>query len=276
MSFDAIVNNHYGSKNLMDRILEGLGVAGKDVGSLTTADLAPVDAFHTRGKAATVELATLAGITASDRVLDVGCGLGGTARHLAQEFGCRVDGLDLTEEYITVGQRLNDLVGLDDSVDLRQGSALAMPHQAGVFDVAWTEHVQMNIADKHAFYAESARVLKPGGRFLFHDVFLGGGADPIYPVPWAENAALSFLATEAEARIAIEGAGLDIESWDVRTAESAAFFEKTLAWIAENGVPPLGIHLLMGKTAPEKLRNFTRNLSEERVTVVMGSAVKKD
>lgn len=275
MSFDALVGGHYGSGGLLERILEGLKQGGKDPSSLTPDDLVPVDAFHSRGKAATVELAELAGITSADRVLDLGCGLGGTGRHLAAEFGCRVDGLDLTDEYINVGNHLTRLVGLGDQVTLSQGNALQIPHEADLFDVAWTDHVQMNIEDKNAFYNEIARVLKPGGRLLFHDVFLGNGEAPLYPVPWAEDPSLSFLATEAEAQAAIKSAGLEITAWAIRTPESVAFFDKSLAWIAENGTPPLGIHLLMGDSAPDKLGNFACNLREERVTVVMGLAVKR-
>ena len=62
----------------------------------------------------------------------------------------------------------------------------------------------MNIAEKEKFYGEIARVLKPGGRFLFHDVFCGTGDAPFYPLPWAEDASLSSLATEAEARATME------------------------------------------------------------------------
>jgi len=274
-SFDALVGNFYGSNDLLERILKGLDLAGKDSSSLVADDLVPVDAFHSRGRAATVELAQLAGITPTDRVLDVGCGLGGTARHLAQEFGCRVNGIDLTREYIEVGNRLTELVGLEEKVALHQGNALEIPHETGYFDIAWTDHVQMNIEDKNGFYREIARILKPGGRLLFHDVFSGSGEAPLYPVPWAENKSICYLTAGSEAEEAIAQAGMEIEVWEVKTAESAEFFNRALARIADKGVPPLGIHLLMGSTAPDKLRNYAINLGEDRVSVVMGSAVKK-
>ena len=135
--------------------------------------------------------------------------------------------------------------------------------------------MQMNIADKKQFYAEIARVLKPGGRFVFHDVFRGSGDSPFYPLPWAEQESFSFLATEEEARVAIGQAGLAIDQWNVKIQESLEFFKIVITKIEADGPPPLGIHLLMGDNARDKLQNYIRNLSEDRTSVAMGLALKK-
>jgi ubiquinone/menaquinone biosynthesis C-methylase UbiE len=264
------VNKHYGYSGLMHRIESGLISAGKDIDALTVDDLAAVDEFHTRGRESTREVAALGCLKPTDHILDVGCGLGGTARHLAHQYGCKVTGVDLTNEYIEVGQRLTEFVGLDDRVDLHQGSALELPFEDGRFDVVWTEHVQMNIADKVRFYSEIGRILKPGGQLLFHDIFLGNGDTPYYPVPWAEDESISILIPETEARSHIERSGLRIDQWNQKTKESIEFFEKVLA----NGPPPLGIHLLMGETARTKILNYQRSLIENRVTVTIGRALK--
>jgi ubiquinone/menaquinone biosynthesis C-methylase UbiE len=259
----------------MEKIEAALDLAGKDVGSLEVDDLAPIDEFHTRGRESTLEVAELANIQASDLVLDVGCGLGGTARHLAEIYNCHVTGFDLTDEYISVGKRLTDLVGLSDRVELRQGSALEIPFDDEQFDIVWTEHVQMNIADKNKFYSEIARVLKPGGRFVFHDVFRGTGDSPFYPLPWAEQESFSFLATEEEARATFDQVGLSIDQWDIKIQESLEFFKMVIAKIETDGPPPLGIHLLMGDNARDKLQNYIRNLTGDRVSVALGRAHKK-
>jgi len=275
MNTDDLIDQHYGFGGIMEKIEAALDLAGKDVGSLSVDDLAPIDEFHTRGRESTLEVAELANLQATDLVLDVGCGLGGTARHLAEIYNCHVTGFDLTDEYISVGKKLTDLVGLSDRVELRQGSALEIPFDDEQFDVVWTEHVQMNIANKDKFYSEIARVLKPGGRFVFHDVFRGTGDSPFYPLPWAEQESFSFLATEAEARAVFDQVGLAIDQWNIKIQESLEFFKMVIAKIENDGPPPLGIHLLMGDNARDKLQNYIRNLTDDRVSVALGRAHKK-
>ncbi|MHC4687145.1 MAG: class I SAM-dependent methyltransferase, partial [Planctomycetota bacterium] len=260
LNVDELVEKQYGIGEILEKIESGLKLAGKDVNSLTVDDLAPIDEFHTRGREATREVAELVNLKASDLVLDVGCGLGGTARHLAEQYKCNLIGIDLTEEYISVGTKLTELVNLSDRVELRYGSALDIPYGDERFDIVWTQHVQMNIADKNRFYSEIVRVLKPGGRFLFHDIFRGSGESPFYPAPWAEDESMSALVTETEARSTIEEVGLEIDQWIGKVQESIEFFERVLSKIEADGPPPIGIHLLMGGNAKDKLRNYARNL----------------
>jgi ubiquinone/menaquinone biosynthesis C-methylase UbiE len=271
---DETVEKFYGLGELWDKIESGLRLAGKDINSLTVDDLIPIDEFHTRGRKATREVAELSNIKASDLVLDVGCGLGGTARYLAEQYRCKVKGIDLTQEYISVGTKLTALVNLDDRVKLRHGSALDIPYEDERFDIVWTQHVQMNIADKRRFYSEIGRVLKPGGRFLFHDVFRSSKESPLFPTPWAEDASMSALETETEVRATIEQVGLEIDQWIGKVQESVKFFERVLTGIETKGLPPLGIHLILGDNAKDKLRNYARNLSENRMTVAVGKAHK--
>jgi ubiquinone/menaquinone biosynthesis C-methylase UbiE len=275
MNIDALVDKHYGFGGIMEKIEAALNLAGKDINSLTVEDLAPIDEFHTRGRESTLEVVELANLKASDLVLDVGCGLGGTARYLAEQYECNVVGLDLTEEYISVGNKLTNLVGLSDRVELRHGSALEIPYEDERFDMVWTEHVQMNIADKNRFYSEIVRVLKPGGRLLFHDIFRGLGDLPSYPTPWAEDESISALVTEMEARSTIEQVGLEIDQWIVKVQDSIEFFKRVSARIEADGPPSIGIHILMGDNAKEKLQNYVRNLTEDRVSVALGMAHKK-
>lgn len=157
------VKTHYGSPHLAQAIIAALEDAGADIQRLSPEELAPIDEFHIRGRTATLELAQAAGLRSTMRVLDVGSGIGGTSRCLAKEFGCRVTGIDLTEEYCQVASMLTEKVGLDGLIDYQQGNATDLPFEDNEFDVVWTEHVAMNIPDKRRLYGEMHRVLRPGG-----------------------------------------------------------------------------------------------------------------
>jgi MPBQ/MSBQ methyltransferase len=159
------VERHYTRSQLERSILQALEGAGKDLERLSLDDLAPIDEFHIRGRAATRELAQEIGLDRQKRVLDIGCGLGGPSRHLASEYGCRVIGLDLTEEYCRVAEALSARLGLQDLVSYRTGDALEIPFEDGSFDVVWTQHVSMNISDKTRLYGETYRILRPGRPF---------------------------------------------------------------------------------------------------------------
>jgi ubiquinone/menaquinone biosynthesis C-methylase UbiE len=269
---DAMVKRQYGIGEIWQKIESGLKMAGKDVNSLTVDELAPIDEFHTRGRSATQELAEMANLKASDLVLDVGCALGGTARYLAEHYKCQVKGIDIIEEYISAGTKLTESTNLSDRVELVYGSALDLPYEDERFDIVLTQHVQMNIVDKQRFYSEIERVLKPGGRFIFHDVFLSGGKPALYPVPWAEDESISAMVTEEQARSTIESLSLQVDQWNGKVPESVKFFERVLTRIEADGHPPFGIHLILGDNAEDKLRNHARNLSENRFSVVVGMA----
>lgn len=274
-NYEEAVNRQYGVGEIISKISDGLDLADKSLSTLRVDDLSPIDEFHTRGRTATREATELVELKATDVILDVGCGLGGTARHLAEEFNCRVIGIDLTEEYISVGTKLTELVALTSRVTLHQGNALSIPYGDQVFDIVWTEHAQMNIEDKNRFYSEVARVLKPQGWFLFHDIFMGINGSPHYPVPWADKESISALVSVQEVQRIMGQSGFRIVDWTDKTRESIDFFESTLAKIETYGQPPLGIHLLMGNTAREKIQNYCKNLLEHHVTVVLGTAQRE-
>ena len=269
------VEKHYGRGRILDSILASLQQMGKDPSHLQPEDLAPVDEFHVRGREATVELAGRGALEPGTRILDVGCGLGGSARYLAVEHACQVTGIDLTEEYIEVANALAKLVGLGDRTRFQQANALAMPFKDGEFDAVWTQHVQMNIADKAGLYREIARVTKPGGRFLFHDIFAGDGGPLHFPVPWAEDASISFLATPGEVKRMLEDSGFVLRDWVDTTAPSLQWTDGIIERVKASGPPPLGTHLLMGATAKTKLETVVRNLREGRIVVYQACAEKR-
>ena len=99
-------------------IEQALTAAGKRTAELQPSDLAMLEDFHSLGRLATVALIDLAEISASDRVLDAGAGIGGTARLIATERGAHVTAVDLTSEYCEVAEWLNHAVGLGGLIDV--------------------------------------------------------------------------------------------------------------------------------------------------------------
>lgn len=208
------VKTHYTRSGLSEAILTALRDAGIESDNVRPADLASLDEFHIRGRQATIELAQLLGLSKHDKVLDIGSGLGGASRTLAAEFGCCVTGLDLTEEYCRVATMLSELTKLSDRTEYRHGNALDMPFSNDTFDVAWTQHASMNIADKDKFYAEVYRVVKPNGRFAMYDIVGGPGGELNFPVPWARDASSSFLIQPDELRAKLEASGFTVIVWN--------------------------------------------------------------
>ncbi|MBL8474129.1 MAG: methyltransferase domain-containing protein [Rhodocyclaceae bacterium] len=266
---------HYATGNLIAALRQALQAAGKDPSRLVPADLAPVDEFHVRGREATLELASRARPEAGELVLDVGCGLGGSARHLAQVHGCRVCAVDLTQTYVAAAHTLAQWVGLDSVVHFQCASALALPYAPASFDLVWTEHVQMNIADKRAFYTELLRVLQPGGRLAFHDVFQGAGGAPHYPVPWAGHAGLSHLIAPAAARDLLESLGAELLDWEDRSEITLEWFRRIVDRQHQSGPPPLGLHILMGESAARKTENLMQSLAANCIRIVQAVVRKR-
>lgn len=212
MSYTSI-DHHYGQPNLSGVLLGALAGEGKNVDDLSPNDLVPFENLHVRGRAATRDLARLAGLRSRTRVLDIGCGIGGPARTLAVEYGCRVTGIDLTESLVQAGRMLTERVGLTDAVSLHVGDALDLPFDEGSFDAAWMQHMAMNVQEKGRLYREARRVLRPGGRLALHEVVAGSVCPPHYPVPWARVSAFSFLVSPGALRTTLAQNGFLEVTW---------------------------------------------------------------
>lgn len=263
------VAKHYTHGSLIASIRAGIESLGKTTDSVTVDDLAPVDEFHIGGRKSSEEFLGQLGLASEHHVLDVGCGLGGAARFVASRYRCRVTGIDLTQEYVETGRTLCGWVGLDDRVSLHQGSALAMPFPGGDFDGAYMLHVGMNIEDKAQLCSEVSRVLQSGSPFGIYDVMRTGDGELTYPVPWATTAESSALAEPEQYREALRAAGFAVIAERNRRDFALAFFEQLRAKTsAAGGPPPLGLHILMGKNTPDKVRNMIDNISAGRIAPV--------
>jgi SAM-dependent methyltransferase len=266
-----LVRGQYSTGLSRRNIEQALVAAGKDVEHLQPADLALLEDFHTMGRIATSQLVDLTGITSDTRVLDAGSGIGGTARFVADRFGCDVTAVDLTEEYCETSSWLNRLVGLDNWVVVRQADITDLPFADARFDVVLSQHVQMNVADKARLYSEARRVLVGSGRLALWDITIGGLGELDYPLPWATGPEVSHLVTPEQLKSSIESAGFEIEFWNDLTDQAASVMQALLA-LPPN---PLGLHAFVADFA-DKAGNLTAALSDGRLRAIQGVARATD
>lgn len=264
MPGSSAIADHWGQGDVFALIVAALDKAGKPLHALTIEDLAPADHFHARGLPATIELADCLPVRAGDRVLDIGCGLGGPARYFARRFGCRMNGIDITLPFVEAANKLTALLAMQDQVTIEHGDGQRLPFDDAAFDGAYSQHVTMNVPDRARFYAEASRVLKPGAFFALTEHGLGPAGDPHYPVPWSEDGNGAHLATPAQTIGDLEAAGFGELVMEDTGARYVAAYRKALEMAAAGRLPPLGTHLFMGDTALDKLRNAARNIEEGR------------
>ena len=266
---DNITGHYGGDGEIARRIDEQLRLSGlTDDHTLSPSDLAAVDQFHVGGLEATQELARLFSPSQGSYVLDIGSGLGGPSRYLAANYGCRVIGIDITEEYCRVASVLAARMGLEDRVEYRHGDARELLFPDGTFDGAWTQHVSMNIAEKKELYEGICRVLKIGGRFALHDVVQRTPGAILFPVPWARTPEINHLQSAEAMRKTIVDAGFALVLWNDVTEGALRFLDAMVARSRTAERPRLGLYLVLGSDFPEMVRNFRRNLEEERFGVV--------
>jgi len=262
------VDAHYARQNLEAAILKGLVSAGKDPERLRAEDLQSMDEFHIRGRKATSDLARDVVLERHMQVLDVGSGLGGAARYLAREFGCRVTGLDLSAEYCRVATGLTERLGLERLVSFQQGNALALPYPDASFDIVWTQHASMNIADKSGLYREMWRVLKPGGKLAIYDILAGPGGAVYFPVPWAREPSTSFLLTPRQLLNRLSDIGFKPVVWRDVTRGGLEWFRQVQEKAGKAAPPSVGLHLLLGADFKRMALNQLLNLEGERISLI--------
>lgn len=270
LNYEEAINAQYGHLDLSKKILALLEKKDFDIASFTQDILSPIEELHLRGRKATIELAKAVGLNENISVLDIGCGIGGPARSLAAEFGCHITGLDLSEEYCSAAEIINNKLKLNKKIKIQQGNALYMPFNKAEFDVVFMQHVLMNIENKERLYSQIKYVLCPKGRLAFYTICAGLITPIHFPVIWANNPDISYLLTAHKLRQLISKNGFIELSWKDQT-------EKILEGIQHARNKPRSknpirfelISSIIGDVST-KWKNIVLNLKEGRISVIQG------
>jgi ubiquinone/menaquinone biosynthesis C-methylase UbiE len=274
-----LVRNNYSAGHLVETITAALEEANIDLSRVTTDDLRGIDEFHTLGHIATAEIATRLGLKRGDYVLDVGCGLGGAARHFVTRHPVEAVGVDVSEEFVQTARHLTLLTRLPQTrVRFRLADAnQPMPFNDGTFTAACMLHVGMNIPNKLETYKDIRRMLNPGSKFVIFDMLYGDHgrmeSPPHFPVPWSLVPETSFLATEAEMKHHLEEAGFCISVTEDKSHEAIKYFSTVEMKAIAQELPPMSLKLLMRDKFRPMISNVVRNLREKRIQPTMIEAV---
>lgn len=245
-------------------------LAETDLATLTRSQRDQFDQYHSGGSEAVDRLLPSLQLAPGMTVLDVGSGFGGPARQIACTSGCTVIGVDITPAYVAAAEALTRSAGLDDRVTYVCTDIVGLDCRD--FAAAYMMHVQMNVADKRAFFTEIGRRLRPGARFATYEVCLAGAAQPTPPLPWSVDGSDSYLVSADQLRDTIAECGFDTVEWidetpwvvqwfqDVGTRMSAAAGAATLPALLSDG--------------PARMMNFAGALASGVVSVHRGAFIR--
>jgi SAM-dependent methyltransferase len=212
----------------LDRVMASLQREDVDVDHLRARDLYERDLdCQNLGAFKMLEIIAAAAAergvpAAGDHILDVGCGMGGPSRFLADRFSCAVTGIDLLELRVETAQELTRRTGLDPRIDYRVADVTDLPFEDAAFAQAWMLDVGIHVRDKTAMFSEIARVLRPGGLMVMHD--------QIGPLPKAMGPVTRlapFVAPALPQLIRhVEGAGMRVLTWQDTTQHIISYFDQ--------------------------------------------------
>ena len=257
--------------NQYQMILDAIGKIGITEADINRKHTSAFDEFHVRGRAVSEELFSNIELNKDSLVLDLGCGLGGTCRMLAEKYDCVIHGIDYSEQHIETADSLSELIGLDDLTPFKQGDATELPYPSEQFDLVITQHVQMCIADKEKFYSEVKRVLRKDGRFIYYDVLKKSEGALTYPLPWVDEAANNHLITSSQLKEHLHSQGFNKVSTQDQTQKGIDFLSSFLSKAEDKPVILTGQKILMGDNALDKITNLYQALKDGIVGLESGT-----
>lgn len=269
LEYEEAVNDQYGQSNLGTKILSILKSKGIEDMNLIQEALDPIEELHLRGRRTTLELAQEANLNENMKVLDIGCGLGGSARTLVSNFGCNVTGIDLCEEFCRAADLINERLGYIGNIEIQKGNALNMPFNNSSFDIIFIQYVSMNIKNKERLFSEIYRLLRPRGRLALHTICAGPVDHIHFPVFWANTPSINFLTSPNELRQIIDISGFKEILWRDDTKRILEEIQTMSSEPPSNKPIPISLDLIHTDLS-KKWKNQVRNLKEGRNIVIQG------
>ena len=246
-------------------------LAAGEIASLTQPQLDGIDQYHAGGAEAVGRILPTLGLSPQSVALDIGSGLGGPARQIARTTGCAVVGVDITRAYVDAATALTRAAGLGDRIEFLCTDVSNLDH--GDFDAAYSIHVQMNVADKSAFFTAIATRLRTGAGLAVFEVCRSGHRDPELPLPWSIDGTDSFLVTPDDLLGSIEDSGFEAVDWVDDTGWVLKWFQDLGTRLAEAGTAATLPALL--DDGPTRMMNFAGALSTGVLSIRRGAFTRR-
>jgi tocopherol O-methyltransferase len=201
-------------------------------------------------------LADRAEVREGEEILDVGSGYGASGRWLSHRFGCRVTGVTISRKQARLARRYNERYGHAGRTQVVRANAADLPFAAGSFDLVWVVECIEHLADKRRFVRETARMLRPGGRFALCTWQRGEGIEAAEPQlrEVCEAFLCPSLASAAEYRAWCEAAGLEVRCEENLTPHVRATWDILGKRIGRPWLAPL--RLLVGRRVRRFVAGF--------------------
>lgn len=155
----------------------------------------------------------LPALDAGSQILDIGSGYGGASRYLAERFGSRVVALNLSEKENARNREMNEAAGLASRITVVDGSFEEIPLDDGSVDAVWSQDAILHSGRRERVIAEVARVLRPGGHFLFTDPMESGACSRADLEPVLARIHLDTLGSPDFYQGAAKASGLELVEW---------------------------------------------------------------
>lgn len=199
-------------------------------------------------------MASLVEIKPEHQVLDIGSGYGGAARYLASTFGCSVMALNLSEKENERGREQNAERGLQDKVEIVDGSFESIPAEDNRFDLIWSQDAILHSGQRKKVLEEVARVIKPGGRFIFTDPMQADGCPEGVLQPILDRIHLDTLGSPGFYRQTLGELGFEEVTFEDRTDMLTMHYGRVLQETKEHE------SALQGKVSNEYVERMKKGL----------------